>query len=205
MEGLFHGAPQQASPQSRCTSWAAWDKVTVFAHVFFNINANSIPPPILAFLNDSIYLHCAFASPAAAVCSGRDGGANCEEGTLCVCVIVMFSECLKHLRVCEVFKAKGGEVVSAPEKKKSEIDTLKAEMAAIRGDISAIWSIVGGGDPAPTTMVELKERLPQKVDEIGVKRKREEELSVYHGWTKKEEKELRTIVRGDMLEANKRS
>jgi len=115
------------------------------------------------------------------------------------------SECLKHLRVCEVFKAKGGEVVSAPEKKKSEIDTLKAEMAAIRGDISAIWSIVGGGDPAPTTMVELKERLPQKVDEIGVKRKREEELSVYHGWTKKEEKELRTIVRGDMLEANKRS
>ena len=50
--------------------------------------------------------------------------------------------CLKHLRVCEAFKAKGGEVATAPEKKRSEIDTLKAEMAAMRGDIATIWSMI---------------------------------------------------------------
>lgn len=82
------------------------------------------------------------------------------------------SKCLQHLRVCEAFKAKGGEVATAPEKKKSEIDALKEEMVAMKGDIATIWSMMGGGDPPPTTLVELKARVPQKMDEIGSKRKR---------------------------------
>lgn len=104
--------------------------------------------------------------------------------------------CLKHLRVCEAFKAKGGEVSSAPDKT-SELDKLKEKIASMEGDIGKIWAIMGGGDPAPTTMVELKTRLPQKVDELGTKRKYEENLSPYRNWTVKETKKFRELVHPD--------
>ena len=131
------------------------------------------------------------------------------------------SMCLQHLRACEAFKANGGVVALAPDKN-SELDKLKAKVASMEGDIGQLWAILGGGDPEPTTMVELKARLPQKMDEIGTKRMREEELSNDLDWTDKEEKTVkalihpdkdaqhsepfnrwRTHVRDNMLEANK--
>ena len=133
------------------------------------------------------------------------------------------AQCLKHLRVCESFKAKGGEVAAAPGKT-SELEKLKEKVASMEGRISTLWEICGGGDPAPTTWDQLEARLPQKVDEIGVKRKREEELSTYNDWTPEEEKKMKKLVHPDkhagysagfnrwrdriqeeMLEAHKRS
>ena len=49
------------------------------------------------------------------------------------------SECLKHLRVCEVFKAKGGEVALAPEKKRKDsvYDDLMERMSGLESIVAS--------------------------------------------------------------------
>lgn len=66
------------------------------------------------------------------------------------------SKCLQHLRVCEAFKAKGGEVASAPEKnstnndaarqstverQEDEIKRLKLENESLKAEKSALRNI----------------------------------------------------------------
>ena len=130
-------------------------------------------------------------------------------------------ECLKHLRGCSEFKAKGGTVSKAP-KKSNELEELKQKVAQLEAasaeDRHAILKIAherGLGEPYPTKNSELVVVIE--------KRKRDEELSTYHGWTAKEEKGMRALVhpdkdaqhseafnkwrthvRTDMLEAGKR-
>ena len=74
------------------------------------------------------------------------------------------SKCLKHLRVCEVFKEKGGEVapkrsmttstamVLIPEKR-SEVETLRAEMAEMKQEIKGLQDKTGLYDSVLTAVL----------------------------------------------------
>ena len=83
--------------------------------------------------------------------------------------------CLQHLRVCEAFKAKGGEVAAAPDKN-NEMERLKAEMALMRQEnalmkrgfedrFATISHQLGLGDPDAMSEGELVARAKRKIDD----------------------------------------
>ena len=48
---------------------------------------------------------------------------------------------------------------------------MKTQLAEIQETITQIWTMLGGGEPKPTSLIELNARAPEKISEIGKKRK----------------------------------
>ena len=64
-------------------------------------------------------------------------------------------ECLKHLRVCEAFKAKGGEVTSAPEKKHNDpaFANLMERVVGLEATVAAQGATIASHDAMVDVLV----------------------------------------------------
>jgi len=65
---------------------------------------------------------------------------------------------------------------------------LEATVEKIPEIITRMWEMLDGGEPKPTSLIELDARAPQKISEIGKKRKFDD--SALEGWEKRSEKGL---------------
>ena len=100
------------------------------------------------------------------------------------------SQCLKHIRVCPKFQdsVKPAPKTSKIDRMEEELAEFRAAQACMQSNIARMWEMLGGGEPKPTSLIELSARAPEQIRQIEKKRKFDD--SALEGWEKRSEKGL---------------
>lgn len=99
------------------------------------------------------------------------------------------SKCLQHLRVCEAFKAKGGEVVSVQERKRADTDAdrLEKSIQELEATVASHASTI---ESYKTTVASHKEDLASYESKMSKMKDEMASILDENAWLKSENAEL---------------